>query len=112
MAVRLVAYVTSWCPNCSDTRRALEEWGVACHYINIRQEPGTAERVRAWTGFESVPTLVIAADGSTEPAEPPAPLPRGRGPRGIDRGSMLTEPTREELRMWLVKHGLLEDRRG
>jgi hypothetical protein len=55
-----------------------------------------------------VPTLVIVDGDHVEPAEPPTPLPPGRSPRGVDRGSMITEPTRSELRAWLVKNGLLE----
>jgi hypothetical protein len=64
--------------------------------------------MRQWVGFESVPTVLIAEGESLEPYEPPAPLPAGRGPRGVDRGSMITEASRSELRAWLVKNGLLE----
>jgi hypothetical protein len=32
----------------------------------------------------------------------------GSGPRGVDRGSMITEASRDQLRAWLVKQGLLE----
>jgi hypothetical protein len=65
--------------------------------------------VRNWVGFESVPTVVIAEGESVEPFEPPAPLPAGTSPRGVDRGSMLTEASTDKLREWLVKHGLLAE---
>ena len=107
MAKQLVVYMSPWCGSSLDTQRALTEWGVPCRYVNIKEDQKAAKRVREWTGFESVPTLVIASDGGEEPDEPPAALPAGTGPRGIDRGSMLTEPTRQQLRAWLEKNQLI-----
>jgi glutaredoxin len=107
MAKQLVVYMSPWCGNSLDAQRALKEWGVAARFINIKEDKAAAGRVKAWTGFESVPTLVIAEGDSTEPVEPPAALAPGRSPRGVDRGVMLTEPTRAELRAWLVRQGLL-----
>jgi len=52
--------------------------------------------------------VVIAEGESLEPYEPPRPLMPGSGPRGVDRGSMITEASRAELRAWLVKSGLLD----
>lgn len=107
MSKQVVLYMSPWCGSSLDAQRALNEWGVPYRSINIKEDKAAAGRVRAWTGYESVPTLLIAEGDSVEPYEPPVPLPTGRGPRGIDRGSMLTEPTRAELRAWLMKHGLL-----
>ena len=78
-------------------------------FINIKQDPEASRRVKAWTGFESVPTLVIAEEGSTLPHQPPAGLRPGASPGGVDRGTMITEPTRGQLRSWLVKNGFLKD---
>ena len=108
MSKQLVVYMSPWCGNSQDAQRALNEWGVTCRFINIKEDRAAAGRVKTWTGFESVPTLVIAEGDSVEPAAPPAPLSPGRSPRGVDRGSMLTEPTRADLRAWLVKNGILE----
>ena len=66
-------------------------------------------RVRGWVGFESVPTIIIAEGESVEPFETPAPLSAGSSPRGVDRGSMITEASRVQLRAWLVKHGFLAE---
>ena len=107
MSRRVVAYVSPWCSQSQDAKRALAEWGVPCTIIDIKADRAAAARVRQWVGFESVPTVVIAEGESLEPYEPPAPLPAGSGPRGVDRGSVITEATRAELRAWLVKHGLL-----
>ena len=59
--------------------------------IDIDLDEEAYTKVRAWTGHECVPTLVIAPDDGLDPIEPPEPLP-GRSPRAIDRGSMLSEP--------------------
>lgn len=105
MSRRLVVYMSPWCGNSLDTQRALGEWGIPVTYVNIKEDRAAAAKVRAWTGFESVPTLVIAEEDSLEPFEPPAALASGSSPRGIDRGSMLTEATRPQLSTWLAKHG-------
>jgi len=107
MSKNLVVYMSPWCGSSMDTQRALTEWGVTCRYVNVKEDRAAATRVRGWTGFESVPTLVIVADGGEEPYEPPAALSAGTGPRGVDRGSMLTEPTRQQLRAWLEKNQLI-----
>jgi hypothetical protein len=38
--------------------------------------------------------------------------PGGTGPRGIDRGTVLTEPTNAELKAWLIKNGFCRCRRS
>jgi hypothetical protein len=95
-----------------DTQAALDEWHVAYAKVDIKRDKAGAGRVRSWTGFESVPTLVIAAEDGLEPCEAPLALRPGASPRGIDRGCLLTEPNRGELRAWLAKHGMLEDSTG
>ena len=109
MAKRLVMYMSPWCSTSVDTQRALHAWRVAATMVNMKEDRAAAARVRGWVGFESSPTLLIAEDDSLEPCAPPAPLVAGSSPRGIDRGTMLTEPTRPQLRAWLVKHGMLAE---
>jgi glutaredoxin len=109
MATHLVLYMSPWCINCLDTQEALSEWQVAHKVIDIKKDKAAAGRVRTWTGFESVPTLILAEGESAEPCQPPTPLASGISPRGIDRGTMLTEPNRKQLRAWLVKNGMLEN---
>ena len=69
-------------------------------------------RVLDWTGFKSVPTIIAARPGEDLPCEEPAPLPKGSSPRGIDRGSMITEASEEQLETWLRKHGFIENGDG
>ncbi|OQA40998.1 MAG: Glutaredoxin [Chloroflexi bacterium ADurb.Bin325] len=109
MSRQVVVYISPWCSSSSDTQRALKEWAVPATFINIKEDRAAAARVKEWVGFESVPTVVIAEEGRLEPFEPPAPLAAGASPRGIDRGSMLTEANRQQLRAWLVKHGIMAE---
>lgn len=109
MAKQVVVYMSPWCYNSQDTQRAFTEWGVPAKFINIKEDRAAAARVKDWVGFESVPTVIIADGDSVEPFEPPAPLAKGASPRGVDRGSMITEAKRDQLRAWLVKHGVLTE---
>lgn len=99
---------TLGCPLSTLARRILEDYNVPYTERFYDTEPEVKSRLLQWTGFLSVPTLYIAAENLNEPATPPEPLARGLSPRGIDRGSMLTEPSAEQLLAWLVKHELAE----
>ena len=109
MSKRVVVYMSPWCYTSKDTQSALTEWGVPATFINIKEDHAAAARVRGWVGFESVPTIISAEGESVEPCEAPAPLTPGSSPRGVDRGSMITEATRNQLRTWLVKHSFLAE---
>jgi glutaredoxin len=109
MSKRVVVYMSPWCYTSKDTQSALNEWGVPATFINIKEDSAAAARVRGWVGFESVPTIVIAEDASVDPFEIPAPLSAGSSPRGVDRGSIITEASRVQLRAWLVKHSFLAE---
>ena len=109
MSKRVIVYMSPWCYTSKDTQSALTEWGVPATFINIKEDHAAAAHVRGWVGFESVPTVIIAEGESLEPLEPPAPLVGGSSPRGLDRGSLITEATRNQLRAWLVKHAILAE---
>ena len=105
---------TIGCPYISVAKRVFADFALGYREIMIDKDPGAKACVLAWTGFQSVPTIVIASAGSDRPIEEPAPLPFGSSPRGIDRGYMITEPHRMELKAWLVRHGFIssEDSAG
>ena len=91
---RLVVYVrSSFCPDVARWRRWVSANPIDYVEFDIDRDPEAYRRVLDWTGHESVPTLVIAADDGIVPIEEPEPLPAGSGPRAIDRGTMLTEAT-------------------
>lgn len=74
--------------------------------FDIDSDDEAYRKVIAWTGHESVPTLVIASDDGIEPVEPPTALPAGRSPRGFDRGTMLTEPNPGQVAAFLERNGI------
>ncbi len=105
MAKELVMYTRTFgCPYVSIARRVLEEHHIAYREVFIDQDEAARERVLTWTGFLSVPTLVVVESGMDVPDVQPPPLPTGSSPRGINRGVMITEPNADELLAWLGQH--------
>lgn len=104
----LVMYTrTTGCPYVTTARRVLAAHAVPYREIFIDRDEQAKSRVLAWTGFLSVPTLVVAEAGSDLPYTDVTFLPQGDSPRGIDRGPMLTEGSSEDIERWLRKHGFI-----
>lgn len=104
----LVMYGRSYgCPFISTAKRVLSEYDITYRELHIDKDPVAKQRVLDWTGFLSVPTMIIANVGEDVPYTDFAPLPKGASPRGIDRGPMLTEATRSEIVDWLQTHGFI-----
>lgn len=104
---RLVVYGrSSFCPDMMRWDHWLKRYTVAHISFDIDSDPEALAKVVGWTGHQSVPTLVIAPDDGFDPIEDPAPLPAGRGPRAIDRGTMLTEPNPGQVEAFLDRHGI------
>jgi len=97
------------CPFVSIAKRVLEQYAVPYHEIFIDKDPEARQRVLDWTGFLSVPTMIIANPGEELPFTSIAPLAKGASPRGIDRGPMLTEGNTNEVTQWLKKNGFIQD---
>jgi len=105
----LVMYSRTYgCPFVSLAKHILDDYGVAFREIYINEDAEARERVLDWTGFLSVPTIIVAAEGSDLPLSPPAYLEVGTSPRGVDRGSMITEPNNVELLAWLQHHDFIQ----
>jgi hypothetical protein len=105
----LVMYGRSYgCPFITTAKRVLAQYHVPYRELQIDIDPIAKQRVLDWTGFLSVPTLVVAYRGEDTPYTDFEPLPHGASPRGIDRGPMLTEASSRELEDWLQKHGFIE----
>lgn len=108
MSKELVMYSrTLSCPFITLAKRVLNDYLVSYREIYIDKDEAARQRVLTWTGFLSVPTLIIADQGNDLPYEKPSPLSPGASPRGINRGSMITEPNIQELKDWLTQHGLI-----
>jgi len=93
------------CPDQTLARQCLKEWGVVPIEINVSTDPDAAQVLLELVGSLSVPTIVVA-DENDEPIEPPKPVGPDRITRNVDRGSIISEPNRNGLRAFLVKHGL------
>lgn len=107
MTKALVMYSrTTSCPFVTLAKRVLDGGGIAYQEIFIDRDPEAKQRVVDWTGFLSVPTIIVSEDGLM-PFEEPVFLAKGSSPRGIDRGSMITEPNMVQLKDWLTKHGFM-----
>lgn len=109
MDYELVMYSRfSPCPYVRRAKRVLEQENIPYREILIDQDPAAKQRVIDWTGFQSVPTIIIAQPGDDLPYEAPATLEAGASPRNVDRGSMITEPGEIQLEAWLRKHGFIK----
>ena len=95
------------CPWVTLAKQALQLHGVAWRELLIDEDEDARNRLLTWVGFLSVPTLIVAGRGSDLPLEEPAALETGISPRGIDRGSMISEPGMAQLSAWLQRNGLL-----
>jgi glutaredoxin len=105
---QLVVYVRgNYCPDVRRTREFLSRHAVPHLEIDAERDPGARARVMEWTGYQSFPTLVVAAEQSVVPAEPPLPLEPGQSPRNVDRGTMLTEASLPVLEIFLKRNGFL-----
>ena len=110
MKKELIMYSRTFgCPFISIAKKTLTECKVSFREIYIDKDEKARQYVLNWTGFLSVPTLVVANQGDDLPYEAPAYLAKGQSPRGIDRGSLITEASREELVRWLAQHGFIEE---
>lgn len=103
----LVMYSRNGCPFVYVARQVLAEYAVPYREILITQDETAKQRVQQWTGFLSVPTLIVAHPGDDLPVSPPDPLPAGHSPRGVNRGSMITEPDTRQLVAWLRQHDFI-----
>jgi glutaredoxin len=109
MGYELVMYSrTRACPFVRSAKRVLERENVPYREIYVDEDPQAEQRVEAWTGFKAVPTIIVAQPGEDLPYEPPAFLQPGDSPRGVDRGSMITEPGETVFVEWLRKHGFIK----
>jgi glutaredoxin len=99
---------TTGCPMSTLARRVLDDYGVKYHELYYNFNEDAKARLMKHVGFLSVPTLYVAETGSEEPATEPLPV-EADSPRGMDRGSMITEPSEPQLLAWLRKHGMLPE---
>lgn len=100
---------TLGCPYISIAKKTLSEYNVSYRELFIDKDQVARQFVLDTTGFLSVPTLIIADYGNNLPYQPPTDLDMGQSPRGINRGSVITEASHEQLIAWLRQHSLIEE---
>jgi glutaredoxin len=88
-------------------RRCLQELNVPWTEVNISHEPDAALELEQLIGCLAVPTLLVA-DEQRRPIEPPTPIGPYQSVRNVDRGAVISEPSRDGLRQFLIKHALLQ----
>ncbi|MCC6799404.1 MAG: glutaredoxin family protein [Anaerolineae bacterium] len=109
MAYEIVMYSRfSPCPYVRSAKRVLERERIPYRELYIDEDPAAKQRVIEWTGFQSVPTIILAQPGEILPYEEPQPLASGASPKGVDRGTMITEPGEVQLENWLRRHGFMK----
>lgn len=108
MDKEIVMYVRgAFCVGVALARDLLTRYKVPYREINIDEDPELAARLKAWTHYYSVPTLIVANPGEDIPYTDFLPRPTERSIKGYDRGPMITEPNNRDLENWLHKHGFL-----
>jgi glutaredoxin len=109
MSKEIVMYVRrSYCGGVALARDVLGRYGVSFRELVVDDRLELAARLTEWTGFLSVPTLIVVNTGEDTPYTDFLPRPQEQPLRGFDRGPMITEPTNKELENWLFKHGFLD----
>jgi glutaredoxin len=87
-------------------RQCLQECSVPFTEVNISREPDAALELEELIGCLAVPTLLVA-DEQRRPIEPPTSIGPYQSVRNVDRGAVISEPSRAGLRQFLAKHALL-----
>ena len=109
MDKEIVMYVRrAFCPNVALARDVLNRHHIPYREVFIDKDPAMADRVKAWTDFHSVPTIILANPGEDVPYTDFLPRPTDRTNRGYDRGPMITEPNNADLENWLYRNGFLD----
>jgi glutaredoxin len=76
---KLTLYSSTWCPDCREAKRFLDEFEVDYEVIEIDQDEEAAKRLEAHTGKRGIPYLVLDDESWVR-----AYIPR----RGFDRKGM------------------------
>ncbi|MBN1285247.1 MAG: glutaredoxin family protein [Anaerolineae bacterium] len=108
MSKEIVIYHRSTgCPYSTLAKKVFTREGLKYREVFFDKDPEAERRVREWTGgYLPAPTIVLTNPGEDLPYRPPDPLAK-QSPRGVDRGSMISEPNATQLRMWLESQGMI-----
>jgi glutaredoxin len=89
--VKVVAYVTRWCPDCGRSRRVLQRMGLPYVEIDIESTPGSEAAMRAMNGGSGkIPTILVDGPGGRSVLVEPGDRELADAVRhcsGVDSGS-------------------------
>ena len=70
MPTEVIAFVTSWCPDCTRSKRLLKRLGVEYSEIDIEAIAGASEAMRAANGGSGkIPTIIVDGRVLIEPTD-------------------------------------------
>lgn len=74
MSFTIISYITSWCPDCTRSRRILTRSGLPFREIDIEKVEGAEEEMRRLNGGSGkIPTILIESEAGRhvliEPAD-------------------------------------------
>jgi hypothetical protein len=100
----------SFCSAVWRVERDLKNWSVPFREVIVDHNEAAMAGLRQWTGGNlSSPTVVVSLRGENMPLELPEPVAPRTPVRGRDMGAVIVEPTTEQLREFLRKHGFVAD---
>lgn len=103
----IIYHRSTGCPYSTLAKKVFKREGLSYREIYFDKDPEAEKNIREWTGgYLPAPTIVLAKKDEVLPYRPPDPLTR-RSPRGVDRGSMISEPNATQLRKWLEGQGMI-----
>lgn len=71
---RILAYMTTWCPDCVEAHKLLKRSGLPFTLIDVESVPGAEiEMLKAANGVRKVPTILIDGPKHREVLVEPAP---------------------------------------
>jgi len=108
MDKELVLYSqVKYSPYVALARDLLQRYKIPFREIDITTNATAAEQLKTLTGNLNIPTLVLTKPNSNFPLAPPTPLVPNQSSRGLDRGTIITQPNNKQLENWLHQHGFL-----
>ena len=64
LAISILAYMTTWCPDCLDAHKVLKRSGLPFKLVDVETVPGAeTEMLAAANGVRKVPTILIERCG-------------------------------------------------
>jgi len=97
----------SYSPFTALARDLLIRYQIPFREVDIQAGSQAFASLITWVSPAHLPTLIVTAPNQTTPLDSPEPLQPDQPARGLDRGSLISQPNNHQLEDWLHKHGFL-----